>query len=98
SELAAQLDGRQRILAKIPLWAESPGIYFPAKLNLEQCSSEKTALFKCSLINSGTRLIDVTSGFGVDSFYFSTRADQVVSCELNPDLAAISSHNAGVLG
>ncbi|WP_343559470.1 hypothetical protein [Sphingobacterium sp.] len=97
SELAAQLDGKQRAGTKIPLWTTTPGIYFPAKLNLEQCSSEKTALFKSSLIQEGTRLIDATSGFGVDSFYFSTRAKQVISCELNPDLAQISSHNAKVL-
>ena len=97
SELAAQLDGKQRAGTKIPLWTTTPGMYFPAKLNLEQCSSEKTALFKSSLIQEGTRLIDATSGFGVDSFYFSTRAKQVISCELNSDLAQISSHNAKVL-
>lgn len=97
SELATQLDGKQRAGIKIPLWAATPGIYFPAKLNLEQCSSEKTALFKSSLIQEDTSLIDATSGFGVDSFYFSTRAKQVISCELNSDLAQISSHNAKVL-
>ncbi|PUV24345.1 THUMP-like domain-containing protein [Sphingobacterium athyrii] len=97
SELAAQLDGIQRARTKIPLWAATPGIYFPAKLNLEQCSSEKTALFKSSLIQEGTNLIDATSGFGVDSFYFSMRAKQVISCELNPDLAQISSYNAKIL-
>ena len=97
SELATQLDGKQRTWIKIPLWAATPGVYFPAKLNLEQCSSEKTALFKSSLIQEGTNLIDATSGFGVDSFYFSTRAKQVTSCELNPDLAQISSYNAKIL-
>lgn len=98
SELAAQLDGKQRALIKIPLWAETPRIYFPAKLNLEQCSSQKTAIFKSSLIKAGAHLIDITSGFGIDSFYLATRAKQVVSCELNAELARISSHNALVLG
>jgi len=97
SELAAQLDGRQRASGKIPLWAETAGIYFPTKLNLEQCSSEKTGLFKSSLIENNSHLIDATSGFGVDSFYFSKRAKQVTSCELNPELAAITQHNAKIL-
>lgn len=97
SELAAQLDGRQRASTKIPLWAETRGIYFPAKLNLEQCSSEKTGLFKSSLIKKGSHLIDATSGFGVDSYYFSRRAEKVTACELNPELAAISNHNATIL-
>ncbi|WP_293957401.1 MULTISPECIES: THUMP-like domain-containing protein [unclassified Sphingobacterium] len=97
SELATQLDGKQRASTKIPLWANTPGIYFPPKLNLEQCSSEKTALFKSTLINKGTHLVDVTSGFGVDSFYFSRQAAQVTACELNPELAAVSKHNAAIL-
>ncbi|MDR6736573.1 THUMP-like domain-containing protein [Sphingobacterium sp. 2149] len=97
SELATQLDGKQRASTKIPMWAKTPGIYFPPKLNLEQCSSEKTALFKSTLINKGTHLVDATSGFGVDSFYFSRQAAKVTACELNPELAAISKHNAAVL-
>lgn len=97
AELAAQLDGRQRASIKIPLWAQTPGIYFPAKLNLEQCSSERTGVFKSSLIKKGSHLIDATSGFGIDSYYFAQKAKKVTSCELNPELAAISKHNAAVL-
>lgn len=94
SELATQIDGRQRCRKKIPLWAETAGIYYPDKLNLEQCSSEKTAQFKASLIPENVTLIDITSGFGVDDFYFSKRAEKVISCEINPELASISQYNA----
>ncbi|WON93857.1 MULTISPECIES: THUMP-like domain-containing protein [unclassified Sphingobacterium] len=97
SELATQVDGKQRTSTKIPLWAKTPGIYFPAKLNLEQCSSEATGIFKSSLIKKGTHLVDATGGFGVDSFYFSKQAAKVTSCELNPELATITKHNATVL-
>lgn len=94
SELAAQIDGRQRCRKKIPLWAETANIYYPDKLNLEQCSSEKTAIFKASLIPENVTLIDITSGFGIDDFYFSKRAKIVISCEINPQLAFISQYNA----
>jgi hypothetical protein len=97
SELATQLDGKQRARTKIPLWSKTTAVYFPPKLNLEQCSSEQTARFKSSLIKENTYLIDATSGFGVDSFYFSAQAKQVVSCEHNAELAAISAHNARIL-
>ncbi|MGB3065262.1 class I SAM-dependent methyltransferase [Sphingobacterium thalpophilum] len=98
SELATQLDGKQRARTKMPHWSRTAGVYYPPKLNMEQCSSELTARFKSSLIKEGAHLIDLTSGFGVDSFYFATRAGRVVSCERDAELAAISAHNASVLG
>ncbi|MDH5826363.1 THUMP-like domain-containing protein [Sphingobacterium faecium] len=94
SELASQIDGKQRCRKKIPLWAETAAIYYPDKLNLEQCSSEKTAQFKASLITKGSTLIDITSGFGVDDYYFSKKATKVISCEINSTLATISQYNA----
>ena len=94
SELASQIDGKQRCRKKIPLWAQTENIYYPDKLNLEQCSSEKTARFKASLIEPNTTLIDITSGFGVDDYYFAQGAQKVISCEINTELAAISKYNA----
>lgn len=94
SELASQIDGKQRCRKKIPLWAETENIYYPDKLNLEQCSSEKTARFKASLINPNSTLIDMTSGFGIDDYYFSKKAKQVIACEINSNLAIISEYNA----
>lgn len=94
SELASQIDGKQRCRKKIPLWAETENIYYPDKLNLEQCSSEKTARFKASLINPNSTLIDITSGFGIDDYYFSKKAKQVIACEINSNLAIISEYNA----
>lgn len=93
SELAQQLDGRQRAAKKIPAWAAASGIYYPAKLNLEQCSSAETGAFKASLIRHGSRLIDLTGGFGVDSFYFAQRAQHVEHCEINAELSDIVAHN-----
>ena len=93
SVLAGQIDAAQRAKKKIPLWESTAGIYFPEKLNMEQCSSEQTALFKQSLIEPNTSLIDMTGGFGVDSYYFSQQARQVVHCEINPELSAIVKHN-----
>src|SRR5690606_21033095 len=65
-------------------------------LNIEQTSSELTAAYKSKLIN-GTSLIDLTGGFGVDSFYFARTFQHVVHCEMNPVLSQIASHNFNVL-
>lgn len=98
SELAAQIDGWQRACKKLPTWAYSANIYYPDKLNLEQCSSEHTALVKQSLIRKGSKVVDVTGGFSVDSCYIAQEAQIVVHCELNEKLSQIVKHNAQQLG
>lgn len=98
SEIASQIDGWQRSVKKLPTWAYSSNIYYPDKINLEQCSSEHTALVKQTLIQKGARVVDVTGGFGVDSCYMAQEAEIVVHCELNEKLSKIVQHNAQELG
>ena len=91
-ELAQQLTGLQKTEKKLPTWSNTRGIYFPPKLNLEQTSSEETAAYKASLFN-GKRAIDLTGGFGVDTFYLSKVFNEVIHCEQNTCLAKIVTHN-----
>lgn len=96
-ELAQQIDAKKRCEAKLPLWYSTPGIYFPEKLAIEQSSSEATALYKSRLV-SGSTIIDLTGGFGVDSVFFAKNGATVTHCEINQELSVISSHNSHVLG
>lgn len=96
-ELAQQLWGRVKSKEKLPLWHQAQGIYFPAKLSLEQASSEATARYKASLVGGGT-LLDATGGFGVDDYYFAQRCQEVTHCELQEELSEIVAHNFEVLG
>jgi hypothetical protein len=80
SELATQLESRQRAEKKLPLWFETDGIYYPLSLSIEQASSEETALYKASLIEENSTLIDLTGGIGIDSYYFSKKEKKVVHC------------------
>lgn len=98
SELAAQVDGWQRCVSKLPTWAFSENIVYPPKINLEQCSSEHTALIKQQIIRQGAKVIDLTGGFGVDSCYMAQQADSVIHCEWNETLSEIVAHNAQTLG
>lgn len=93
AELAGQLDGLQRSAKKLPLWHRTPGIYYPSKLAMEQCSSAETAHYKAGLISKGSRGVDLTGGFGVDTYYFSRVGHEVIHCEINPELSAIVKHN-----
>ena len=91
-ELIQQIESRRKIHLKLPTWYNSRSVYYPPKLNLEQTSSEITAKYKASLI-SGDTLSDITGGFGVDSFYFSERVNQVDHFEINESLSSIAAHN-----
>lgn len=91
-ELVRQIESKKKARLKLPSWYGSSHIYYPPKLNIAQASSEVTAQYKSSLI-SGTSLIDLTGGFGVDAFYFSKTFDTVRYCEINAPLADIVAHN-----
>ena len=96
-ELAEQIDSKRRAEYKLPLWFNTSGIYYPLKISIEQASSEIAARYKADLIR-GEKVIDLTGGFGVDSYFFSKKKKDVTHCEINKELSEISQHNAQVLG
>ena len=91
-EIAAQIESKKRAQNKLPIWFSTSFIYYPNKLNIEQTSSEVTATYKANLV-AGNSLIDLTGGFGVDSYYFSKQFKKVIHCEINPELCELSAHN-----
>lgn len=99
-----QIEGRQRTRDKLPTFAAIDGWLYPPRLNLEQCSSERTARFKASLLStlnaqpSTLNLIDTTGGYGVDAFFMSEQAAETHYFEQNADLAAIAEHNFRLAG
>ena len=91
-EILKQIEAKTKAKDKLPLWFETENIIYPAKISIEQTSSEKTAHYKTTLI-SGESLIDLTGGFGIDDFYFATKIKQVAHCEINAALSSIVKHN-----
>jgi hypothetical protein len=96
-ELANQISAKRKSEKKLPTWFNTPLIYFPSVLSIEQTSSEVTARYKASLA-VGETLLDLTAGFGVDSYYFSKRMKTVVHCEIEEHLLDIAKHNGKQLG
>jgi len=96
AELAGQIAAKKKSEKKLPTWSKHKDIYYPTALSIEQTSSEITAEYKSKLA-IGNRLIDLTGGFGVDSFYFSKNVNAVTHCEINSDLSKIANHNATIL-
>lgn len=95
-EIIEQIEAKKRCEKKLPTWFNTLKVYYPNKLNIEQTSSEIAAKYKANLV-SGSRLIDLTGGFGVDAYYFSKKIDEVIHCEINSELYKIVNHNYKVL-
>ncbi|PWS29256.1 hypothetical protein DHW03_05395 [Pedobacter yonginense] len=96
AELASQITAKKKSEKKLPTWFRHENIFYPPALSIEQTSSETTAKYKSKLA-IGTLLIDLTGGFGVDSYYFSKAVKQVIHCEINAELSQIAQHNASIL-
>ncbi|WP_139785413.1 class I SAM-dependent methyltransferase [Chryseobacterium phocaeense] len=94
-EIVQQIKGKQTAQKKFPFLLKE-GIIFPPQLNLEQASSEKTALYKSQMFK-GEKFIDLTSGFGIDAYYLSQNFNEVTLVEQNPQLLDIVKHNWAVL-
>ncbi|MFB9055593.1 class I SAM-dependent methyltransferase [Mariniflexile ostreae] len=90
--ICEQIEAKKRCKNKLPTWFNTPNIYYPHKLNIEQTSSEITAQYKAGLIN-GDNIIDLTGGFGVDGLYFSKQFKTVEHCEIDEKLSEIVTHN-----
>ncbi len=95
-KLAGQIQARQKLSEKMPVWSSNEAIYFPQQISLEQASSEATALFKATLVQ-GT-LIDITGGMGVDSWAFAQKCMHVTYVEQQAALAQQTKYNHQVLG
>ncbi len=97
-----QIQGWQTARRKLPSWAAIDGIVYPPHLSMEQCSSQQTALYKCSIMDrlpegSHETLVDLTGGFGVDFAFMAQRAQRAVYVERQEHLCETAQHNFGLL-
>lgn len=93
-----QIEARNRFERKLPSFFKIRGVVFPPRMNLEQSSSEQTALYKQGLIQNGETLVDLTSGFGADSFFLAQKASRVVCVERDGTLSRLCAFNFRLAG
>lgn len=103
------IESRRKLKGKVQEWCDEPHLIFPRRLSAEQCSSSATGRFKAEVAkkisrlasvdqNDSFKLADLTGGLGVDSWFFSQKASQVLYCEMLPELCRAAGHNFSVLG
>lgn len=96
--IAQQVKGRRRVERKLPSWSENRDVVFPKSLPLEQCSSERVARYRSSLVGPGENAMDLTGGFGVDARFLMERFQRYLFFERDAELAAIAQWNFKVFG
>ena len=87
-----QVEGRERTADKLPTFAAMDDWWYPVRLSCEQCSSEDTARFKASLV-SGVTMVDLTGGYGVDTYFLNDSFSSIDYIEQNAELCRIATHN-----
>ena len=91
-----QTEGRERTADKLPTFAAIDDWWYPVRLSCEQCSSELTARYKAQIVlgtwSNGTCL-DLTGGYGVDTFFLSEHFAHTDYVEQNAELCRIAAHN-----
>ena len=98
-----QIAGQQTARRKLPSWAKTDGIIYPAKVSLEQCSSEQTARYKQHLVErllpeKRLKMVDLTGGFGIDFSFLAKLFDESDYVERDEHLCEIARHNLPLLG
>ena len=102
SKLFEQIASRRKAKDKLPLYYQTEGIVYPPQHNLEQSSSQRTASFKADIAASVLKrdpvIADLTGGFGVDTYFLSTKAAKVHCIEANESLLQLARHSHELLG
>lgn len=92
-----QVEGRERTAEKLPTFATIEDWWYPVRLSCEQCSSELTARYKAHIIGSSNpqnhKCLDLTGGYGVDTFFLSELFEETDYVEQNAELCRIAEHN-----
>lgn len=94
-----QVEGRERTRDKLPTMAKIDDWWYPVRLSCEQCSSEQTARWKSEKVMKQKGdvarrvLVDLTGGYGVDTYFMSKHFAEAHYVEQNEELCRIAKHN-----
>jgi hypothetical protein len=95
--IAQLISARQKVKHKLPSLWQRTDVLYPPSMNLEQASSEATAIFKsnylASMLSQRMSGADLTGGFGVDTFFLSKNFPHFDYVEKDPQVFEIAQQN-----
>ena len=90
----AQIDCRQRVREKLSqTLADIPQFIFPSTLSAQQSTSDLLASYHAEFINPGWKVLDMTSGLGIDARHICNKAALVTVCDIDPQIAYCAKFN-----
>ncbi len=96
-DIVEQIQARRKAKTKLPLYYKNRQIVYPSGISMEQSSSQRTAQYKASLIKGDTT-IDLTGGFGVDTYFLASSFRHAHYVERSDYLVNLARHNFKALG
>lgn len=93
-----QVECRQRTARKLSEELKCRTFRFPTLLSAEQSTSDELAAFHASLLPSGIKVLDMTSGLGIDVLHMARHGESVTAVDLDERLVDALRHNADALG
>lgn len=93
-----QIDCRQRTASKLAATLTNKRFRFPSTISAEQCTGDAIASIHAGLISSGSKVLDMTCGLGIDAFHIATGAAHITACEINAEYAEVAEYNARTTG
>lgn len=93
-----QVECRQRTARKLSDELKCHTFRFPTLLSAEQSTSDELAAFHASLLPSGIKVLDMTSGLGIDVLHMARHGESVTAVDLDERLVDALRHNADALG
>lgn len=91
-----QIKSKRKAKNKLPSWFKTDGLIYPKLISMEQCSSEETARYKALLV-AGNQMVDLTGGFGVDTYFLSKSFQHTEYVEKDQLLSEQAAHNFNLL-
>lgn len=96
NDFSIEQELRKKAAVKLPEFFSLSEVKVPDRLVLEQASSSATAKYAASLIKESAIVADLTAGLGVNTYYFSQKAQKVYAVEKDEERAEILRHNLEV--
>jgi hypothetical protein len=80
-----QINGLQKAKQKLPFLLEFENFIYPSARAFSQASSEKTGKYKAKILNV-KKVLDLSGGMGIDSYFFALFAEEVTYIDMNEEL------------
>lgn len=93
-----QIISRKKTRRKLPDFIDNDRFLFPDTLAAEQATDQRVAKFHADLVGCGLKILDMTSGLGIDAMTIAMNGNFVVACDIVSNRSDILAYNASILG